>query len=116
MDHIDPRFRELLRRQQGVVAWQQARRWLSEKEVRHRVDSGRWQRAHRGVYLAHDGPISEPQRWWVASLATGEGRPALLAGITALSLRGFRRPNAHGDGTIHVLVADGRVDRDVPPR
>ncbi|MEU8242011.1 type IV toxin-antitoxin system AbiEi family antitoxin domain-containing protein [Actinoplanes missouriensis] len=115
MRDTDPELRDLLRRQQSVITWQQARRLLSEKAIRHRVDSGRWQRAHRGVYLAHSGPITEPQRWWIAGLSAGEGGPALLAGSTALLICGLRRPRDRDDtAAVHVLVPDSRVDRDMP--
>jgi hypothetical protein len=101
----------LLLRQDGVLTWRQARRHLSEKAVRHRVRSGRWQVAHRGVYLTHSGPVTSQQRLWVASLAVGNGRTALLAGDTALDRLGLRGWKPRG---IHVIVPATRVDSDPP--
>ncbi|GAA0426393.1 hypothetical protein Aca07nite_32000 [Actinoplanes capillaceus] len=103
----------LLRRQQRVISWRQARRHLSESTICHRVESGRWFRVHRGVYLTNDGPVSEPQTWWIASLAVGNGRPALLAGVTALRIVGLRLPvDAE---PIHILLPAHLTDRDPPP-
>ena len=101
----------LLRRQHAVISWRQARRHLTEKAIRHRVASGRWRRIHRGVYLTHTGPLLERQRWWAASLAVGNGRPALLAGPTALRVLGFRD---RVPATLHVLRPAGKADTDPP--
>jgi hypothetical protein len=101
----------LLLRQDGVLAWQQARRFLSEKTVLHRVRSGRWRLAHRAVYLTYHGPVTVKQRRWIASLAVGNGRPALLAGSTALAHLGLRgRPET----AIHILLPAHCVDTDPP--
>src|SRR5262245_59009527 len=102
---------DLLRRQSGVVSRRQALRFLSEKTLSWRVSSGRWQAPHRGVYVTHNGPLSETQRLWVASLAVGTGAPALLGGLTALTVHGLQRfTSTH----IHVLLpARRRVTR--PP-
>jgi len=101
----------LLLRQDGVLAWRQARRFLSEKAVLHRVRSGRWRSAHRAVYVTHNGPITIKQQRWIASLAVGNGRPALLAGSTALAHLGLR---GRHEGAIHVIVPAQRVDTDPP--
>jgi hypothetical protein len=101
----------LLLRQDGVLAWRQARRFLSEKAVRHRVRSGRWRLAHRAVYLAYNGPVTVKQRRWIASLAVGNGRPALLAGSTALTHLGLR---GWPETAIHLLVPAQRADTDPP--
>lgn len=100
-----------------MITWQQARRHLSEKAVRHRVRSGRWRRVHHGIYVAHTGPITERQRWWIASLGAGSGRAAPLAGVTALRLHGFRstRPAGGDHGPVHVLVPHRLSDRNPPP-
>jgi hypothetical protein len=103
----------LLRSQHGVVSWRQARQHLTESAVHHRVLSGRWRRVHLGVYLAYSGPVTRIQRWWIASLAVGNGRPALLAGPTALRLHGLRLPEAAEP--VHLLLPARLADRDPPP-
>lgn len=102
----------LLLRQEGVIAWQQARRYLTEKTILHRVRSGRWRQAHRAVYVTHTGSVADGQRLWIASLAVGNGRPALLAGATALSQLGLR---GYRSRRVHIIVPAGRQDTD-PPR
>ncbi|GIF07316.1 type IV toxin-antitoxin system AbiEi family antitoxin domain-containing protein [Actinoplanes siamensis] len=116
MTGIDPRSAHLLdailTRQAGVITWHQARRVLSDKAVRHRVRTGRWRRMHRGVYLTRHGSVTDRQFLWIASLAAGNGRPALLAGVTALRSLGLSRA---GPGfPVHVLVPTSRPDRDPP--
>ncbi len=83
----------LLFRQEDVLAAWQALQYFSRSEVRHRLASGRWQRVHRGVYVTRPGPVSYEQRRWIASLAIGNERPALLGGLAALELFGLRRFN-----------------------
>jgi hypothetical protein len=102
----------LLFRQEGVIGRRQALRHMSEKAIRHRLQTGRWQFAHRGVYLTHNGPITEQQRRWVAALAVGHGYVATLGGLTALAVLGMRgRPSRQ----IHVLVSAVRQYRQPPP-
>jgi very-short-patch-repair endonuclease len=102
----------LLHLQSGVVSRRQALRCLSEKALRHRLSTERWQVAHRGIYLAHSGPITRQQRRWIAALAAGGGRRGILAGLSALEMFGLR---GHVDRAFHILVAVGRRDRDPPP-
>jgi hypothetical protein len=109
----DDRLAALLERQRSVISWRQARRHLSESSVRNRVASGRWRRVHRGVLLAHAGPIGRAEGLWVASLAVGNGRPALLAGPTALRVLGLRLPD--DAEPVHVLLPAHLSDRDPPP-
>jgi very-short-patch-repair endonuclease len=81
---------ELLRRQSGVVSRRQALRFGNAKALWRRAEQGRWQVPHRGVYVAHNGPLTKSQQLWVAVLAAGRGDPALLAGVAALTLQGLR--------------------------
>ncbi|MBF9128934.1 DUF559 domain-containing protein [Plantactinospora sp. S1510] len=99
----------LLFRQNNVVSWRQARRFLTEAAVRHRVASGRWRRVHPRVYVAHSGPVGAEQRLWIAVLAAGAG--AVLAGVTALD--GYGLYGYAGGGT-HLLLPAGRQPRNVP--
>jgi very-short-patch-repair endonuclease len=86
----DPLLLALLARQAGVLSRPQALRYLTARMVERRLGSGRWQTAHRGVYVAHSGPIDRLARRWVAALSIGAGRPALLGGLSALETVGFR--------------------------
>lgn len=63
---------------------------FGSQRVRHRVDTGRWQRPTRGVVVCHNGPLTEHERDAVALAACSPG--AALAGMTALQLDGFRGP------------------------
>ncbi len=102
---------ELLDRQDGVLSVRQALWFLSRSALRARVRSGRWQRAHRNVLVAHNGALTERQRLWVASLAAGPDEPAPIAGLTALiahGLRGFEAP------TVWVVLPTNR-DHRAPP-
>ncbi|MFI6762725.1 DUF559 domain-containing protein [Micromonospora sp. NPDC050417] len=98
----------LLVRQSDVLSRRQALRHLSPKAVQHRIESGRWQFAGRGVYLAHTGPVSREQRRWVAVLGVGS---AVLAGLSALELLGFR---GYHSEALHVLISASRKDLDPP--
>ena len=91
----------LLRRQDGVISRRQALGHLTARTVEWRLASRRWQAPSRGVYVTHSGPLTAEQRRWVAVLAAGAGRLAVLGGLSALEtagLRGFR------SGQIHVLL------------
>jgi hypothetical protein len=95
----------LLFRQQGVISRRQVQRFLTDRVVLRKLSTGRWQRPHRGVYVTHNGQLTEQQRLWVASLATGAGRPALLGGVSALQVLGLRRLTSTA---IHVLLPGAR--------
>ena len=48
---------QLLLRQDNVISRRQALRLLGPGAVRHRLATGRWQVAHRGVYFAGSEPF-----------------------------------------------------------
>ena len=99
--------------QDGVIGGWQARRYLSEKAIRHRVAYGRWRRVHRGVYLTYGGPVSLRQRQWIAVLAvrpsTGDTLVACLGGISALQVHGLRGISAD---RVHLVAP---VTREITP-
>jgi hypothetical protein len=104
----------LLYQQSGVISRRQALRLLSGDTIRHRLATGRWRIAHRGIYLTHDvHQLDVAQRRWVASLAAGDGRPAALAGITALQLLGLHGFDSYEWGA-HVLIPGRFRDHDPP--
>src|SRR4051812_47836641 len=90
----------------------QASRYVSRGTIRHRLRSGRWQRPHPKVLVACRGPISEEQGRWIAALAVGAGRPALLAGLTALRAHGLRGVDSQ---QVFVLVPSSRRGGAPPP-
>jgi hypothetical protein len=72
---------------------------LSPGRLAAQVSAGRWQAPTSTVYVLHNGPLTERQRWWVATLAVGP-----LAGRTAMSAWGVTGwPSDH----VEVLVARG---------
>ena len=107
----DPRLADLLSRQSGVVSRLQALRHLTAPMVDRRLSSGRWQAAHRGVYVTHSGPVDRQAFRWVAVLSAGAGRVALLGGLSALETLGFRGFSA---ARIDVL-APARMTPGEPP-
>jgi very-short-patch-repair endonuclease len=92
---------QVLMRQHGVISRRQALRYLAAGTIERRVTSSRWQAPHRGVYVIHSGPIVRQQWRWVAVLAAGAGRVALLGGPSALESMGFR---GFGQDSVHVLI------------
>lgn len=106
-----PELADLLRQQDGVVNTASALAWMSTKELRCRVDSGRWQRPCRGIMVAHSGPLTQRQRLWVALLWAGPG--GVLAGLTAAALDGLEGFSGRedSDDPIHLLVPAQRSVR-----
>jgi very-short-patch-repair endonuclease len=117
----DPPWSEILKdplpalidAQSGVIAGWQARRFLSEKAIRHRVAYGRWRRVHRGVFVTYGGPITRRQRQWIAVLAaapsTGDGPVGCLGGLSALQVHGLRGITSE---RVHLVVP---VTREITP-
>ncbi|MGC9670400.1 hypothetical protein ACNTMW_28135 [Planosporangium sp. 12N6] len=100
-----PELDWLLFRQDRVLSRQQALAALGRPALRNRLARGNWQRPHRGVVVAHNGPLTRSQRIWVAVLAAGPA--AVCAGLTAATLDGLR---GFAPARIHLLIpADRRV-------
>lgn len=99
----------LLLQQSGVVRRDQGLRFAPSGWLDRQVNAGRWQSPHRGIYVAHNGPLTPRQREWVALL--GAGRRALLAGSSALAAHGLR---GYPPARIHVLIPARRRDLDTP--
>jgi very-short-patch-repair endonuclease len=114
--HDHPRgLAELLRQQDEVIGTAAALGWMSPKELRWRVTSGRWQRACHGVLVAHSGPMTEKQQLWAAVLWAGPG--AVLAGLTAArldGLQGLADPDAVANRPVQLLVPAYRSVRRKP--
>lgn len=72
--------------------------------VRHKVESGRWQRPVRGVVVTHNGPPSELERDLVALCLCAPG--SALAGPSALRYDNFDGFEAK---EIHVSLPEGAL-------
>ncbi|GIJ70324.1 endonuclease domain-containing protein [Virgisporangium ochraceum] len=104
---------ELLFRQDGLISRVQALPLLSRSAIEHRLGTGRWRLVHRAVYLtAPVSDLSAAQRRWVAALAVGDGRPAVLGGLSALQVVGLRGFDSYG---VHVVIPGRYRDHDPPP-
>jgi predicted transcriptional regulator of viral defense system len=102
---IDEAVMKLAARQHGVVTLAQLRAaGMSREAVRHRVESGRLTRLHRGVYLAASLP-AQLTRETAAVLACGTG--SVLSHHSAAALWGIRPPHR---GAVHVTIS-GRKAR-----
>jgi hypothetical protein len=93
-------LRELAELQRGVICRSQALACgLSDQAVRCRVDSGRWQRLHTGVYTVFTGAPDRQARLWAALLRAGPG--SALSFQTAAELDGLLDKPA---SLIHVTI------------
>jgi Transcriptional regulator, AbiEi antitoxin/Protein of unknown function (DUF559) len=96
----------LVRHQSGIITRAQA---MAAGMTRHgiyaRLDSGRWQRLHAGVYSVYSGPVAHGSQLWAAVLGARPG--AVLSHQTAAELYGLLEPRK--GGTIHVMVAHGHT-------
>jgi Transcriptional regulator, AbiEi antitoxin len=91
---------DCLERQQGVLTREQAiDGGLSRHAIAARVESGRWQRLHRGVFVTFSGPVPRSSLLWGAVLRAGED--AVLSHATAAEIWKLSdQPSA----SIHVSV------------
>jgi hypothetical protein len=72
----------------GIVDKDQARRaGFSDRQIWHRVNSGRWQRIYPGVYATFTGRLSRNARLWAAIRWAGDG--AMLSHETAAEVHGM---------------------------
>jgi AbiEi antitoxin C-terminal domain len=91
----------LLNAQCGIVDRSQAKQaGFSDRQIWHRLRSGRWQHLHEGVYATFTGPLPREARLWAALRRAGDG--AMLSHETAAEVHGLiDRPAGQ---TIHVTV------------
>ena len=98
--HLD----ELMAAQDGVVSRRQLlRRGLTDDFIVQRLRRKDWARVHRGVYVAHTGPLTWTQRLWAGLLFAW---PAAAADETALVLHGLRA--ADPAERVHLVIAEDR--------
>lgn len=72
--------------------------------IRAALESGRWQRVHRGVFAVHAGPLAWPAPALAALLRVGE--PAALSHVSAAALHGLTELDPRAP--VHVLVPSWR--------
>jgi hypothetical protein len=95
---------QLLGRQAGVITRAQAlAAGMTRHAVQARLDGGRWQRIHTGVYAAYSGRPARDSLIWAAVLGARSG--AVLCHQTAAELYGLLE--AREGREIHVMVARG---------
>lgn len=64
---------EVLDKQHGALTREQAMSaGLSRRLIAARLDAGRWQRLHRGVFVTFSGPVPRETQLWGAVLRVGE--------------------------------------------
>ena len=108
---VPPPLAELVESQAGVVSRTQVlKAGFSPQLARRRVEQGRWQHPHRGVYAAFSGPLSREAQVWAALLRCGEG--SVASHQTAAELEGVCELV---DDRVHVTVpawrnVRGRLD------
>jgi hypothetical protein len=85
---LSEQARELIERQQGVLArWQAAGQAADAIAIDGLMRQGRWQALYRGVYAAHTGRPSRAGRLWAAALRCGP--EAALSHFSAAELDGI---------------------------
>jgi very-short-patch-repair endonuclease len=99
-----PALTDLIARQDHVIRVSSAIGAMTRTALRWQVVSGRWQKPCHGIIVTHSGPITGNQRLWIALLAAGPG--AVLAGLTAARLDGFR--GFDDCGTTYLLLPAGQ--------
>jgi hypothetical protein len=82
VDYNSLSLADCLEQQQGILTREQAiDGGLSRHAIAARVESGRWQRLHRGVFVTFSGPVPRASLLWGAVLRAGEN--AVLSHATA---------------------------------
>src|SRR5262245_52401335 len=79
---------EIAQFQRGVICRSQVLdAGLSTELIKYRLERGRWQRLHRGVYATFNGSVDRQTKLWAAVLRAGAG--AALSHQTAAELDGL---------------------------
>jgi hypothetical protein len=95
----------LLDAQCGIIDLSQARQvGFSKRQIWHRVQSGRWQHVHEGVYATFTGTLPRGAQLWAALRRAGEG--AILSHETAAEEHGLI--DSRASSTIHITVPSAR--------
>jgi very-short-patch-repair endonuclease len=109
-DDVPECLRALLKSQDGVLTRAQALGGgMTEKAIKVRLRSGRWQRLQLGVYAAFSGEPPQSSLIWAAVLRCGPD--AVLSHQTAAELSGLMVTPGHA---IHVSVPSGTQIARIP--
>jgi very-short-patch-repair endonuclease len=85
LDRVLLPLSQILEEQRGVLSHGQAiGAGVSRHIIAGRIESGRWQRLHRGVFATFSGPVPRDARLWGAVLRSGDR--AVLSHHTAAEL------------------------------
>jgi hypothetical protein len=76
---------------------------FSDRQIEHRINTGKWQRVYPGVYATFSGPLPREARLWAALRWAGEG--ALLSHETAAEVQELADKPSR---IIHVTVSSNR--------
>lgn len=82
-----PELARELHNRDGVIDVATAKRFLTRREIRTRVESGMWQQMAWAILVAHNGPLTETQLLRVALLRAGPD--AAIGGFAAARLDGL---------------------------
>jgi hypothetical protein len=109
-DYVLRPILEVRDRQEGVLTREQALgAGLSKRLIEGRLELGRWQRLHRGVFATFSGPVPRGALLWGAVLRAGEN--SALSHTTAAELWKLAdQPSA----AIHVSVPKQSGSLDIP--
>lgn len=107
----DAPLTQLLRKQDGLLSFQQATRLgMSAAAITRRTRSGAWRRVLPRVYATFSHDLSQQQRMWAAGLYAGRG--SRITGTAALGLHGISRlPKELPQDAIQVECANGSQPR-----
>jgi very-short-patch-repair endonuclease len=110
LDRVLPLLSGILEKQRGVLSHGQAiGAGVSRHIIAGRVESGQWQRLHRGVFAAFSGPVPRDALLWGAVLRAGDR--AVLSHHTAAELW---RLSDEPLELIHVSVPRATSMLDIP--
>jgi hypothetical protein len=97
---VQPAWMMWLSAQCGVADRKQALGvGFSDRQIEHRVSTGKWQRVYPGVYATFSGPLLREARLWAALCWAGEG--ALLSHETAAEVQELADKSSRN---IHITV------------
>ena len=95
----------LLDAQRGIADRGQALNLgFTERQIQHRLATGKWQGVYAGVYATFSGPLSREAELWAAIRRAGDG--AMLSHQSAAEVQGLIDKPASTD--IHLTVATRR--------
>lgn len=101
---------DVLDRQEGVLTREQAlRAGLSRRLIEGRLETGRWQRLHKGVFATFSGPLPRAALLWGAVLRVGDS--AVISHHTAAEIW---KLSDEPSSSIHVSVPRQAGSLEIP--